>query len=96
MNQPEDSYDCILIGGGLAGLCSAISLRLAGFKILLLEKNHYPKHKVCGEYVSKEVTPYLQFLGINLQELKAKSLDKLHFSRYCALRKRLDSSWLVE
>ncbi|MEO6831334.1 MAG: FAD-dependent monooxygenase [Chitinophagaceae bacterium] len=80
MNQPEDSYDCILIGGGLAGLCSAISLRLAGFQILLLEKNHYPKHKVCGEYVSKEVTPYLQFLGINMQELKAKALDKLHFS----------------
>ncbi len=57
--------DVIIIGGGLAGLCNAIHLSKFGKKVLLIEKNSYPKHKVCGEYISNEVLPYLEFLGIN-------------------------------
>jgi len=57
--------DVIIIGGGLAGLCNAIHLSKFGKKVLLIEKNEYPKHKVCGEYISNEVLPYLEFLEIN-------------------------------
>ncbi len=59
-------YDVIIIGGGLAGLTAAIHLRKEGYRILLLEKEPYPHHKVCGEYLSKEVLPYLRQLGIQL------------------------------
>ncbi|MDA7730158.1 FAD-dependent oxidoreductase [Salibacteraceae bacterium] len=45
-------YQVIVIGGGLGGLCSALHLSLKGIKVLLIEKNAYPKHKVCGEYIS--------------------------------------------
>lgn len=50
----------IIIGGGLGGLISAIMLKKAGFEVLVIEKNQYPFHKVCGEYISNEVKPFLQ------------------------------------
>lgn len=58
-------FEIIIIGGGLAGLCNAIHMSKFGKKVLLIEKNNYPKHKVCGEYISNEVLPYLAFLDIN-------------------------------
>ena len=51
-------YEIIVIGGGLAGLTAAIHLGLEGRSVLVIEKNEYPNHKVCGEYVSNEVVPY--------------------------------------
>mgnify|MGYP000093891381 CR=1 FL=1 len=73
-------YDIIIIGGGLAGLTAAIHLANAGHGILVFEKEPYPHHKVCGEYVSNEVLPYLKSLGINLKDHKAVSIDTLKFS----------------
>ena len=70
-------YQVAIIGGGLAGLCSALHLSLAGIKVLLIEKNNYPKHKVCGEYVSNEVLPYLQSLGFDPLHFGAKQIDQL-------------------
>jgi flavin-dependent dehydrogenase len=60
------TYDVIIIGGGLAGLTAAIHLRKEHHRILVLEREPYPHHKVCGEYLSNEVVPYLLHLGIEL------------------------------
>lgn len=35
----------------------------AGLSVLLLEKHHFPLHKVCGEYISNEVRPFLTSIG---------------------------------
>lgn len=51
--------DIAIIGGGLAGLVSAVLLRRAEFNVTLIEKKQYPFHKVCGEYISNEVLPFL-------------------------------------
>ncbi|GGD24022.1 NAD(P)/FAD-dependent oxidoreductase [Flavobacterium orientale] len=59
-----------IIGGGLAGLTAAIHLAKKGCDVTLFEKNNYPKHKVCGEFISNEVLPYLQQLGIDLTVLQ--------------------------
>ncbi len=58
-------FDMIIVGGGLAGLTAANHLSNKGVRILLIEKYEYPHHKVCGEYVSNEVMPYLKSLGID-------------------------------
>jgi flavin-dependent dehydrogenase len=47
-------YDLIVIGGGPAGSSAAITAAHAGAKVLLLERGRFPRHKVCGEFVSAE------------------------------------------
>jgi len=76
----QTQTDCIIIGGGLAGLCAAIHLSKSGFGVILIEKNSYPKHKVCGEYVSNEVLPYLNFLGVDVIRKGAKQIKKLELT----------------
>lgn len=41
-----------IIGGGLAGLTLGIALRRAGVPVTLTEAGEYPRHRVCGEFVS--------------------------------------------
>lgn len=48
-----------MIGGGLAGLAAALDLAGRGHSVAVVERKQYPFHKVCGEYVSNEVLPYL-------------------------------------
>jgi flavin-dependent dehydrogenase len=74
------TFDVIIVGGGLAGLTSAIHLSTRKKRVLLIEKNEYPKHKVCGEYISNEVLPYLNSLGINPISEGAKQITKVHIS----------------
>ena len=74
------TFDVIIVGGGLAGLTSAIHLSSRKKRVLLIEKNEYPKHKVCGEYISNEVLPYLNSLGINPISEGAKQITKVHIS----------------
>ena len=73
-------FDVIIIGGGLAGLTNAIHLSKSRQRVLLIEKNSYPKHKVCGEYISNEVLPYLNSLGIDPIKVGAKQISKVQIS----------------
>jgi flavin-dependent dehydrogenase len=70
----------MILGGGLAGLTAAIHLSKIGLKVVLIEKNEYPKHKVCGEYISNEVVPYLNWLSLDITELNPSIITKLEFS----------------
>jgi len=47
-------YDLIIIGGGPAGTSAAITAARSGANVLLLERSRFPRHKVCGEFVSAE------------------------------------------
>ena len=67
--QPDNrSYDVIIAGGGLAGLALSIQLVRSGYSVALLEKETYPYHKVCGEYVSLESWNFLEELGLPLSD----------------------------
>lgn len=70
----------IIIGGGLAGLTAAIHLAQNGLFVTLFEKENFPHHKVCGEYLSKEVLPYFTFLGIPINEIGPKNISRLQYS----------------
>jgi len=72
--------DILIIGGGLAGLTTALHLQREGLEVLLVEKYRYPHHKVCGEYLSNEVTPYLQWLEVDIRTLNPTLIDKLELS----------------
>lgn len=76
----EKGKPVIIIGGGLAGLTAAIHLSKLGLQIILIEKNEFPKHKVCGEYISNEVMPYLNWLDLNILDLGPTKINNLEFS----------------
>lgn len=77
MNQ---SLEIIIVGGGLAGLTAAIHLAKAGKKVALFEKESYPKHKVCGEYISNEIKNYLTTLGVDWDVLQPMNIQKTQIS----------------
>src|SRR5688572_1083701 len=53
-----------IIGGGLAGLSLGIGLRQRGVPVTIYEAGHYPRHRVCGEFVSGDGQRILKRLGI--------------------------------
>lgn len=56
------TFDLIIIGGGPAGCAAAITAARSGARVLLLERGHFPRHRVCGEFVSAESLELLQNL----------------------------------
>ncbi len=70
----------IIVGGGLAGLTAAIHLAKKGISVTLFEKDEFPHHKVCGEYVSREIEPYFEQLGLSLNQLEPVEISRLQFS----------------
>lgn len=72
--------EVLIIGGGLAGLTAAIHLSKIGLQVTVIEKNEFPKHKVCGEYISNEVLPYLNWLDLNIANLNPTNITNLEFS----------------
>jgi flavin-dependent dehydrogenase len=73
-------YDVAIVGGGLAGLAASICLRKKGYSVILFEKEAYPFHKVCGEYVSLESWNFLLSLGLPLKEWNLPHIDTLHLT----------------
>lgn len=69
--------DVIIVGGGLAGLFNAILLNRAGLHVTVIERKTYPFHRVCGEYVSNEVIPFLNSLDIDLNTLDVARINRL-------------------
>lgn len=69
--------DILIIGGGLAGLTTAILLQKNGYQVRLIEKKKYPFHRVCGEYISNEVLPFLKSLDIGMDTLETSHINRL-------------------
>ncbi len=70
-------YDVCIVGGGLAGLSLSILLAKKKMSVLLIEKNTYPHHKVCGEYISLESWDFLQRLGVPLSDMQLPIICQL-------------------
>lgn len=71
------NYDAIAIGAGLSGCSAAIQLAKLGYRVLLLEQSHYPVHKLCGEFLSVEVTAAFENLGI-LEQVHKVGAHPIH------------------
>lgn len=70
-------YDVAIVGGGLAGLSAAILLGKHGYRVVLFEKEKYPFHKVCGEYISLESIGFLQSLGVPVKDWNLPVITQL-------------------
>ena len=74
------TYDLAIVGGGLAGLALSVQIANAGYKVVLFEKEQYPFHRVCGEYISLESWDFLEGLGVDLPSLNVSQVKRLFVS----------------
>ncbi|GAA4728657.1 NAD(P)/FAD-dependent oxidoreductase [Flavisolibacter ginsenosidimutans] len=76
----KTDYDIAIVGGGLAGLATAIQLAKKAYSVVLFEKEEYPFQKVCGEYVSLESWAFLESLGLPLHKMSLPLIDTLQLT----------------
>jgi menaquinone-9 beta-reductase len=78
-----------IIGGGLAGLTLGILLRRAEVPVTVWEAGDYPRHRVCGEFISGEGLQTLERLGL-LSQLPGACVASsvAFFSRHTRLFQR--------
>ncbi len=74
-----------ILGAGPAGSAAAIAAAIHGAAVDLYEKSRTPRHKVCGEFLSPEIVPILDRLGVwdTIQAAGAFPVRRalLHFPR---------------
>lgn len=69
-----------IAGGGLAGLSLGIALRRHGLDVTLHEASTYPRHRVCGEFISGVTDDTLRRLGIGSTLADAVTLTTASWS----------------
>ena len=62
MNKREGKV--LIAGGGPAGASLAIRLAAAGGDVVLIERDRFPRHKLCGEFISPECFGHFAELGV--------------------------------
>lgn len=83
-------YDLIIVGGGPAGSMMALSAAQQGLKVLLLDKEQFPRNKICGDAILPGCIDILQefkLLDTLLQEPHNWTDNQVHiFTEYEHLR----------
>lgn len=59
-----NDFDALIVGAGPAGSATAILLAQAGWRVVLVEQNCYPRRKVCGECIAPGGLALLDALGV--------------------------------
>ncbi|HSQ05819.1 MAG TPA: FAD-dependent oxidoreductase, partial [Burkholderiales bacterium] len=57
-------YDALVIGGGPAGATATLLLAREGWSVAVVERERFPRHKVCGEFISAATWQLLRELGL--------------------------------
>lgn len=100
--------DVIVVGAGPAGSLAAYTLALKGIKVLLLEKNAFPRYKVCGGGLTHKIRKEIPF---DLSPVIESTIHSFRFSNhfadvytrhspdplmYCTMRSGLDAFLLQQ
>src|SRR4026209_2899058 len=82
----KTSYDAIIVGAGPAGSTAAILLASAGWSVALIEKQPFPRRKVCGACIGASNLPLLAALGIGDAFAKLAGPELREVALYCGDR----------
>lgn len=73
--------EVIVAGGGPAGAALALTLGRRGRRVLVVERDHLPRHKLCGEFLSPESQALLEGLGC-LEALRRHQPERIRRARF--------------
>lgn len=83
MDHDTLKHDVLIVGGGPSGLSTALHLqRIAPHlapRVLVLEKEHYPRLKLCAGGLTVDAEIILERLGLDLNEVPHVFADNIHF-----------------
>lgn len=68
--------DVAVVGGSLAGSAAAAALARGGASVIVLDKTHFPRSKICGSFLSSEAEPVLTRMGA-LEEIRAAGAETI-------------------
>jgi len=76
-----EAFDVAIVGGGPAGSSCAAFCALAGLHTLVLERENFPREKVCGDCLNPSCWPVLERLGLaqRIHDLPHSKLDSVEF-----------------
>ncbi len=89
----RDRCDVAVVGGSLAGAAAASALARAGARVVVLEKARFPRHKVCGCFLSHEALPVLGRMGVEEEELRKVNSETItRFTLVQSSGRRVDAA----
>jgi flavin-dependent dehydrogenase len=76
----NEVFDVAVIGAGLGGVTAAIALSQRGAQVALVERAVFPRHKVCGEFLSPEINAVFARVGAapNIAAAQPKTVTQAH------------------
>jgi len=83
MNSKLKNASVLIVGGGVSGASLAIRLAREDLEVVLVEKDKFPRHKLCGEFVSPECLAHFESLGV-LDQMAEIGGDSIHETRFFA------------
>ena len=70
------SFDVAIIGAGPAGSAAAICLARKGYQVALVDKQQFPREKLCGDFLNPINWPVFRRLGI-VNEILSRNHEKV-------------------
>ncbi len=88
-------YDVIVVGGGPAGTSAAVHVAMRGARVLLLERERFPRAKLCGEFISPECLAHFARLGVlgEMKEAGGVRVGETKFFSRSGRRVGVPSAW---
>ena len=77
----DKHYDIIIVGGGPAGTSAALYAHKMGLKTIILDKNTFPRDKICGDALSGKSVKYMRELGVldQVPNLNGSTIRRITF-----------------
>lgn len=72
-----EKFDVVIAGAGPAGCAAAHMLSGKGLRIALIEKDTFPRDKICGDALSSDVTKQFHMISESLTEKLAQFKEKI-------------------
>src|SRR6266852_2157683 len=69
--SPQSSFDVAIVGAGPGGSTLAALLAPRGYSVALIDRDAFPRDKLCGEFLSYDALPILDRFGIDLRDAPA-------------------------